>query len=95
MVGWWWGGEEMQSAWERGLLFAATVLQARREQEKAESLEKTTGLEMQSDSQDGQSGSEETEQGRKGQQGSFQTLCPAQTSGTFPVCGGNLRTGRK
>lgn len=72
-----------------------TVPQARREPEKAESLEKTTGLETQSDSQDGQSGSEETEQGRKGQQGSFQTLCPAQTSGTFPVCGGNLRTGRK
>ena len=68
------------------------MLQARREPEKAESLEKTTGLEIPSDSQDGQSGSEEIERGWKGQQGSFQTLCPAQTSGTFPVCSGNLRT---
>lgn len=50
------------------------MLQPRREPEKAESLEKTTGLAMPSDSQDGQSGSEEIEQGWKGQQGSFQTL---------------------
>lgn len=68
------------------------MLQARREPEKAESLEKTAGLAIQSDSQDGQSGSEEIKQGRKGQQGSFQTLCPAQTSGTFPVCSRKLRT---
>lgn len=71
------------------------MLQARREPEKTESLEKTAGLEMPSDSQDGQSESEEIEQGRKGQQGSFQTLRPAQPSGTFPVCSGNLRTRRK
>lgn len=48
----------------------AKVLHGRREQRTQSPQDKTIGIEVQNDSQDGQSGSEEIEIGMKGQQGS-------------------------
>lgn len=70
----------------------AKVLHGRREQRAQSPQDKTIGIEVQNDSQDGQSGSEEIENGMKGQQGSCSDY---RYTGALPLCNGNLRTTRK
>lgn len=107
VVGWWWGGEEMQSAWEsdtaeKGLPEDGSLQIGEKQccrlegnQRKQSPLRKPLDWPCRVTARMANQGVRRLSRAGKVNRAVFRLLCPAQTSGTFPVCSGNLRTRRK